>query len=135
MCGHHHTVPRLYKLEGVIKEGDHPQRISKAVEIWKGRYNDKVVALKVLSVPRDDPHVQRTKGVSTLHITRGGQLVAILTDEVAILRGSGVDEAARAQKHPPFLWDLDDRCRLLPSVSLVRKRKYHGLPEEAAKYR
>ena len=55
-----------YKLEGVEKEGDNAQHISKAktTEIWKGRYKDEVVALKVLRVPRDDPHIQRAKSVS-----------------------------------------------------------------------
>lgn len=33
-------------------------------EIWKGRYNDEAVALKVLRVPQDDPHEQKTKSVS-----------------------------------------------------------------------
>ena len=67
LCGHHRIVPALYKLEGVTKEGDCAQRISQVTEIWKGRYNDEVVALKVLRVPRDDPHVQRTKSVSMSH--------------------------------------------------------------------
>ena len=51
-----------------MKEGDCAQRISQVTEIWKGRYKDEVVALKVLRVPRDDPQVQRTKSVS---ISRG----------------------------------------------------------------
>ena len=64
LCGRHCIVPTSYKLKGVVKEGDRAQRISQVTEIWKGRYNDEVVALKVLRVPRDDPHVQRTKSVS-----------------------------------------------------------------------
>lgn len=47
-----------------MKEGDRAQRISQVTEIWKGRYNGEVVALKVLRAPRDDPHVRRTKSVS-----------------------------------------------------------------------
>ena len=58
-------VPGLYKLEDVMKEGDHPHRTSKAAEIWKGRYNDRAVALKILIVPRDDPRARKTKSVST----------------------------------------------------------------------
>ena len=66
LCGKHRTVPISYKLEGVEKEGDHPQNISKAktTEIWKGRYKGGEVALKVLKVPRDDPQIQRAKSVS-----------------------------------------------------------------------
>ena len=48
-----------------MKEGGRAQRISQVTEIWKGRYNDGVVALKILRVPRDDPHVHETKSVST----------------------------------------------------------------------
>ena len=47
-----------------MKEGSRAQRISQVTEIWKGRYNDEVVALKILRVPRDDPHVHETKSVS-----------------------------------------------------------------------
>jgi len=65
-------VPRLYKLEGVVKEGDRPQRISQAAEIWKGIYKDEVVALKVFRVPRGDLHSQKTKSVSTSHVPLGG---------------------------------------------------------------
>lgn len=47
-----------------MKEGDHAQHITLVTEIWKGRYNNEVVALKILRVPRDDPQIQRTKSVS-----------------------------------------------------------------------
>jgi len=70
LCGTHHTVPRLYKLEGVTREGDRPNRTSKAADIWKGRYNGKVVALKVLRLPRDDPRLQKTKRVSPSHVDK-----------------------------------------------------------------
>ena len=63
LCGRHLTVPTSYKLEDVVKEGDRPQCISQVTEIWKGRYNDEAVALKVLRVPRDD-HVQKNKSAS-----------------------------------------------------------------------
>ena len=72
LCGAHHTVPRLYKLEGVTKEGDHPYRTSRAAEIWKGRYDDKAVALKILRLPRGDPRVLKTKSVSTSHAPKEG---------------------------------------------------------------
>jgi len=61
LCGKHRTIPTSYKLEGVNKEGEYAQRISKATEIWKGRYKDEVVALKILRLPRDDPYIQRVK--------------------------------------------------------------------------
>jgi len=59
-------------------------------------------------------------------------LFAVLTDDVAVLQGSSVDEAARARKYPPFLWDINNCRRSLPSVPLVRKRKHYGLPKEEA---
>lgn len=71
LCGHHRTVPNLYKLEGVVKEGDCAQRISQATETWKGRYNGEVVALEVLRVPRDHPHLQQTKSVSPSRCSEG----------------------------------------------------------------
>jgi hypothetical protein len=40
------------------------EEISKATEIWKGRYKGEAVALKVIRVPQDDPYIQRTKSVS-----------------------------------------------------------------------
>ena len=57
-------VPTSYKLEGVVKEGDHPQRATLVTEIWKGKYNDKKVGLKILKVPQDYPHVKAVKSVS-----------------------------------------------------------------------
>ena len=66
LCGKHRTVPTAYKLDGVEKEGEYPQHISKATEIWKGRYEGKAVALKILRLPRDDPYIQRVKTVSGL---------------------------------------------------------------------
>ena len=47
-----------------MKEGDNPQHRTLMTEIWKGRYNNEVIALKILRVPRDDPQIQRTKSVS-----------------------------------------------------------------------
>ncbi|KAF9650321.1 kinase-like protein [Thelephora ganbajun] len=63
LCGRHCTVPTSYKLADVVKEGDCAQRNSRVAEIWKGRYRDAVVALKVLRVSQDDPHMQRTKSL------------------------------------------------------------------------
>jgi len=66
LCGKHRTVPTSYKLEGVEKEGEYAQYISKfkPTETWKGRYKGEVVALKVLRVSRDHPSIQRTESVS-----------------------------------------------------------------------
>jgi len=78
-----------------VKSGENPQHLSQVTEIWKAVYKDEVVALKILRVPRSDPHVQRTKSVSMSRarpLRRG--LSAILTDDVEILQGSSVDEAA-----------------------------------------
>ncbi|KAF9651086.1 kinase-like protein [Thelephora ganbajun] len=58
LCGHHFTFPASYKLVGVVKEGDCAQHNSRVAEIWKGRYDGEVVALKVLRVPRDEPGIR-----------------------------------------------------------------------------
>lgn len=135
LCGHHRTVPNSYKLEGVVKEGTCAQRISQVTEIWKGRYNGEVVALKVLRVPRDDPHVQRTKSVSTSRRSGGlPSLSRYLTHSAAFLQGSGVDEADQPRQHTPFPRSIDDFLRLLHGVSLVRKWQHHGVSEEEARY-
>jgi len=68
LCGSYRMLPTLYKLEGVMKEGDRPQRISNTAEIWKGRYKDEAVMLKILRVPRRDPHILELKSVSMLHV-------------------------------------------------------------------
>ena len=47
-----------------MREGEHSQHVSQAVEIWKGRYKDKVVALKVLMGTRGDDHIRETESVS-----------------------------------------------------------------------
>jgi len=65
LCGHHRTIPTPYTLEDVTKEGDHPQYVSNVAEIWKGRYKDKVVALKILKVSHQDPQILGFKRVST----------------------------------------------------------------------
>ena len=64
LCGKHRIVPKSYKLEGVEREGRHPQHLSQVTEIWKGAWDGKVVALKVLRVPQDNPGLQGTKSVS-----------------------------------------------------------------------
>ena len=53
-----------YELEGVKREGDYSQRISQFIEIWKGRYKDEVVALKVFKVSPQDPQISAFKMVS-----------------------------------------------------------------------
>ena len=60
-------LPTSYNLEGVVREGDRSKRISQVIEIWKGRYKDEVVALKVLKVPRQDPQILAFEGVSMPH--------------------------------------------------------------------
>jgi len=64
-CCRYDTIPTSHKLKGVVREGEYSQRISQVVEIWKGRYKDKVVALKVLRGPKDDDGGRETKSVST----------------------------------------------------------------------
>jgi len=49
-----------------MREGDHSQRISEVVEIWKGRLQDEVVALRVLKVSRQDPDTPTLQSVSVL---------------------------------------------------------------------
>ena len=64
LCRERGAIPTSYKLEGVVREGYHFQRISLVIEIWKGRYKDEGVALKVLKVSREDPHILAFKSVS-----------------------------------------------------------------------
>jgi hypothetical protein len=80
LCGHYLTVPGSYRLEDVVKGGGPAQRISQVTEIWKGRYNDELVALKVLRVPREDPQVGGIKSVSTPCDTLGGRVVCRCSD-------------------------------------------------------
>ena len=80
LCGHYLMVPGSYKLKDMVKEEGPAQRISQVTEIWKGRYNDKVVALKVLRVPRDDPQVGGIKSVSTPCDTLRGRVVRRCSD-------------------------------------------------------
>jgi len=46
-CGNRRAVPPSYTLNGVVKGEDKARHISEATEIWKGRYGNKAVALKV----------------------------------------------------------------------------------------
>ena len=128
----------MYKLEGVVKEGEHPQHrhSTGVIEIWKGRYNGKVVALKVLRVPPGDPQIRGIKSVSMSHgPSQVGLFDFVLTDGVAVLQGSGVDDTAQARKYSPFLRGIDDRVRLLPGIPLVQEREYHGLSEGEPRHR
>jgi len=72
LCDQHGTIPTSYKLEGVVREGDNPQRTFRVVETWKGRYKDEVVALKILKVSRRDPHMLAFKRVSIPRNHPGG---------------------------------------------------------------
>ena len=47
-----------------MREEDHSEHISQAIEIWKGRYKGEVVALKVLKVSHQGPHILGFKSVS-----------------------------------------------------------------------
>ena len=66
-CEIYCTVPTSYKLEDVVREGDHPQHISQETEIWKGRHKDEVVALKVPRAPHEGFDTSELKSVSTQH--------------------------------------------------------------------
>ena len=79
LCAHRRTIPTSYKLEGVVRERDHSKRILQVVAIWKGRYKDEVVALKVIKVSRQDPHVLAFTSVSTPRDPRGGGSCSSLT--------------------------------------------------------
>ena len=47
-----------------MREGDYSKHISKVIEVWKGRYKNEVVALKVFKVSPQDPHISKLKRVS-----------------------------------------------------------------------
>lgn len=74
-------------------------------EIWKGRYKGEEVALKVLRVSRDNPHVMKAKSVSISRDTVE-RFVPDLKSIVAILQRSSVDEAGRARQYSPILWGI-----------------------------
>ena len=61
---------------------DRAQRISQATELWKGSYNDKVVALKIVRVPQEDPHLQTNTNVSCGVIPRWELIIVVLTDGI-----------------------------------------------------
>jgi len=63
-CEVYRTVPTSYKLEDVVREGGHSQRISQETEIWKGRYKGEVVALRVPRVPHEGFDILELKSVS-----------------------------------------------------------------------
>ena len=78
LCGHHCTIPTSYQLEGVMREGDHSKRISESIEIWKGRYKDELVRLKVFKVSRRDPHVLGFTSISMPSDLWGGGSCSLL---------------------------------------------------------
>jgi len=47
LCGRRGAVPPSCTLNGVVKEEGKARHISRVTEIWKGRYGNKAVALKV----------------------------------------------------------------------------------------
>lgn len=96
LCIRWHAVPVSYELGVVVKQGDHAQRISWVTEIWKGMHDGEVVALKVLRLSQDNPAMKVAQQVSVLYNPRvGGSFLVILTNGVAVLRGSTFDEADR----------------------------------------
>lgn len=56
-------------LRGVVRVGNYSHHISKTAKIWKGRYKDEVVALRVFKLSHPDPKPrerrQELKEVST----------------------------------------------------------------------
>jgi len=56
-------VPASYQLWGVKKTGS-PKSVSQETQVWKGKYNGELVALKVLRGPPDTYHLRETKSVS-----------------------------------------------------------------------
>ena len=86
LCGYYCTVPTLYQLKCVTKEGYYPQSTSQEAEVWKGRYNGEVVALKVLRGPRGDSRLRNTKTVSMSDDPHSGkQFVVLLKDKIVVL--------------------------------------------------
>jgi len=86
-------------LEGVVREGDHSQCVSKVIEIWKGRYEGEVVALRVLKVSRQYPYTLEFKRVSMPRDPPGGGglFLVVLTEDTVVLHGSGDDETVQAR--------------------------------------
>ena len=118
-----------------MKEGEIPEyrHRSGVTEIWKGRHNGDIVALKVLRVARDCPQMQKIKTVSMLRGPQRARPFVVLIDGIAILQGGGPNDAAQARKYPSFLRGVHDGRRPLPGVPLVRQRKYRGLSEREAR--
>ena len=57
LCTYWNTIPSLFELQGVVRQGDRAQHDSGDIEIWKGIYINKVVVLKVpRSMPQDQPY-------------------------------------------------------------------------------
>ena len=114
-------LPEQYiygELRGVVREGDHSQHISEVIEIWKGRYKDEVVALRVFKLSNQDPDTPALKSVGTLGDPPGLFIIVLMSDTAAFL-GSGNDGMVQARQCFPFLWGIDGRHRLLPCISLV----------------
>ena len=135
LCYHHRTIPTTYKLEGVVREGDLSQCVSQVVEIWKGRYKDEVVALKVLKVSQRDPHVLEFTRVRMPHDPPGRRVsfVVGLTDDIAALQRNGATKGDQTQEHPPFLRGINNHRHLLHDIPLVREWEHYGLPGKEAR--
>jgi len=72
-----------------MREGDYCLRISRVIEIWKGRYGDEAVALKVFKVSRQDPHMcEFTQVRASRGSLRELLLIVVLTDGTAALHGN-----------------------------------------------
>lgn len=50
ICGHHRLLPASYKLTSGLRKGDRPIGNGGFAEVWKGSYNGRQVAIKVLKV-------------------------------------------------------------------------------------
>lgn len=124
LCSYWHTVPARYEPEGVVKQGNYAQHTSGLTAIWKGVYDDEVVALKVLSLPEDGGNVVARR----LHLPIGeetdpkssqevrvfykpqveGSCAVVLTDAVEVLQRSSFNEATQTRQHRPFLRGVND---------------------------
>lgn len=79
-----------------MTQGVYAQHTSQVAELWKGMYNDEVVALKIFRVPQDDPQIPSVESVSTLCISNTkGSFAVILTHGLVVLQGNSSDEAGQ----------------------------------------
>jgi len=63
VCGSYGVVPTSYALTGVTRDGTVPQKASISTEIWKGTYETKPVAIKILKIPEGRKDYDKIKTV------------------------------------------------------------------------